>query len=286
MLHTCARAQKLAARRYPGHSVHVTPTRIERWGHYNGLLLDVLRPGRGRAKGRAANYSAQYVERLAEVAVRIRRGQALYRTALWLFADEILDDEPVIRRAYGEALDDLKENLTRSAERAAKELGRDAQAPTKPTGADYADLIEDELAKHLRTIQGGGKTKRQTAAHLIGRIIFGEPIDIEELAQYLIAVGVPAEIVKDRDALRDVAGPLERVYIDAQRRVAQEASIEELREFCDTARGLQREALTLSNEHLPELQQARGARIVFAESGFRAAMGGLMIGAIKRSSLS
>ncbi len=285
MLQLCARANELKHERYPEHEDDITPTQVERWSAYEGLLPSVRRPGRGRGAGREADYTERYMERLVEVAVRVRRGRPLSRTVLWLFGDGVDLDEPAIRRAYTEALSGTQDVLGNAMNHVTARLGTEGQQVGEATAEDAIDMLEPEFAKHLRTIQGGGMTKRQGAAQLFGRVTFGIPVDPEELIRWFNDVGVPPRAASDVHAARDITRALGRASIEERRSVLNNSSIVELREFRDLARALMFEALPIAMRDQPELFELSVAKTLLTELGVQVAMFALMIGAGKRAFL-
>jgi hypothetical protein len=283
MLWLCARANEIGRARYADRWDPVTPRRVERWSEHDGLLIEPDRPGLGQRKGRRADYGEVHAQRLADVAARVRRGQGLHRTVLWLFADGIDVDGDVIRRAYLQQLDDLEQHLSQAATRAVKQLGPLALPPSDLDPADLADLLEPELARHLRSIHGDGKTKRQASAQIVAQTLVGAQIDADTLGKVAQDLGLPPEVVTSPGAAGDVARRMETVDLDDLRHVAEQATLEELHEYLSVARQLGGELLEVVNKYAPELRGTRALRIISAPiSGVRIALDALSIGALER----
>lgn len=282
MLDVCARVNQLGALRSPDSWRLVRSRAVERWSQ-QGLLPIVPRPGRGRGKGRDVLYSDSYVDHVVETAELVRSERSWARAALALFVRRKAIEEHVVRRAYLEELDRLDVILSTSAAAGRRALVEKGEVPPEDaTPSEFADLVEPDLARRLGALHFDDPTSRQMAVHLVTEVLLGATVTPTAVAALVESLGVPAEIVRATREEGDFASPLNGATLEAQRRVAAEATLAELRGYVTLTRELQAEMTGIISGLAPGFVDADVIQRMAPRSDASVAVRALVVGAIVR----
>jgi hypothetical protein len=139
----CARANEVGREQFGESWRELGPRQVERWAQWR-LFPPVARPGRGRGKGRAPEYSDEHVTAIVETAVLVRRHRSIPTVAALLFMRGRPIPIETLRKSYLNIFDRFEERVDLLAEKQRKQLGITGGA----RGA-RAEMAEAEMARQL-----------------------------------------------------------------------------------------------------------------------------------------